>query len=105
MSSAPFSIRASVGRPKTFPPSWGVLVLQQTLDLNEAEVKDIREAVKAIGLMIDDFLSGDLQEMAKDGELLKKLETASSLEAAFSYERQLLVGEQERVEIGSVVPE
>ena len=74
-------------------------------DLNEAEMEDIREAVKAVGLMIDDFLSGDLQEMAKDGKLLKELDTVSSLEAAFSYERQLLVGEQERVEIGSMAPE
>lgn len=74
-------------------------------DLNEDELEDIREAMKAIGAMIDDFLSGDLQEMAKDGELLKNLGTISSLEAAFSYERQVLYGEQEKVQLSSAAPE
>ncbi len=74
-------------------------------DLNEEELEDIREAVKAIASMIDDFLTGDLQEMAKDGELLKEMDTISSLDAAFSYERQILVGEQETVEISSASPE
>lgn len=74
-------------------------------DLNEAELEDIREAVKAVGSMIDDFLAGDLQEMTEDGELLKELDSISSLDAAFSYERQILVGEQETVEISSTAPE
>ncbi len=39
-------------------------------ELNEEELEDIREAVKAIGGMIDDFLSGDLQEMAEDEVIL-----------------------------------
>jgi hypothetical protein len=73
-------------------------------DLNEEELEDIREAVKAIGGMIDDFLAGDLQEMARDGELLKELDTIASLDTAFSYERQILVGEQETVEINSTAP-
>ena len=73
-------------------------------NLNEAELEDIREAVSAIGSMIDDFVSGDLKEMAKDGELLKELDTISSLEAAFSYERQVLYGEQEDVEISTSEP-
>jgi hypothetical protein len=73
-------------------------------DLNEEELEDIWEAVKAIGSMIDDFLAGDLQEMARDGELLKELDTISSLDAAFSYDRQILVGEQETVEISSTAP-
>jgi hypothetical protein len=68
-------------------------------DLNASELEDIREAVNAIGSMIDDFLAGDLQEMAKDGELLKELDTISSLEAAFSYEREVQYGEREKVEI------
>jgi hypothetical protein len=73
-------------------------------DLNEEELEDIREAVKAIGGMIDDFLAGNLQEMARDGELLKELDTIASLDTAFSYERQILVGEQETVEINSTAP-
>ncbi|WP_319522415.1 hypothetical protein [uncultured Desulfosarcina sp.] len=68
-------------------------------DLNAEELEDIRAAMEVIGEMIDDFLSGDLQEMAADGELLKELDTVASLEAAFSYERQVMYGEQERVEI------
>lgn len=68
-------------------------------DLNAEEKEDIRAAMEVIGGMIDDFLSGDLLEMAADGELLKELDTVASLEAAFSYERQVMYGEQERVEI------
>lgn len=41
-------------------------------DLNAEELADIREAMAAIGGMIEDFLAGDLQEMAKDGELFKR---------------------------------
>ena len=74
-------------------------------DLNEEELEDIREAMNAIGAMIDDFLSGDLQEMARDGQLLKELDSISSLEAAFSYERQVLYGEQEMVQISRAAPE
>jgi hypothetical protein len=68
-------------------------------DLSAEEQEDIRAAMEVIGGMIDDFLSGDLQEMAADGELLNELDTVASLEAAFSYERQVMYGEQERVEI------
>jgi len=68
-------------------------------DLSAEEREDIREAVQVIGGMIDDFLSGDLQEMAADGELLKELDSIASLDAAFSYERQVTYGEQEKVEI------
>lgn len=74
-------------------------------DLNEAELEDIRVAVQAIGAMIDDFLSGDLQEMAGDGQLLKELDTISSLEAAFSRERQVMYAEQEKVKISTGDPE
>ncbi|BBO70525.1 hypothetical protein DSCA_44550 [Desulfosarcina alkanivorans] len=72
--------------------------------LNEGELEDIREAVSAIGSMIDDFMNGDLQEMAEDGELLKELDTISSLEAAFSYERQVMHGQQEKVDISGSAP-
>jgi hypothetical protein len=68
-------------------------------DLNEAELEDIREAVSTIGAMIDDFFSGDLKEMAKEAELLKELDSINSLEAAFSYERQALYAQQDKVEI------
>ncbi|BBO77137.1 hypothetical protein DSCW_45540 [Desulfosarcina widdelii] len=68
-------------------------------NLSAEEQEDIRAAIEVIGGMIDDFLSGDLQEMAAGGELLKELDTVASLEAAFSYERQVKYGEQQRVEI------
>ena len=68
-------------------------------DLSTEEREDIREAMQVISGMIDDFLSGDLQEMAADGELLKDLDTISGLNAAFSYERQVTYGEQDKVEI------
>jgi hypothetical protein len=74
-------------------------------DLNEAELEDIREAVKTIGSMIDDFLAGDLKEMAKGGELFKELDTLSNLEAAFSYQRQVRYGQQEKVQISEMAPD
>ena len=67
--------------------------------LSAEEREDIREAVQAIGGLIDDFLTGDLQAMAADGDLLKELDTIASLDAAFSYERQVTYGEQDKVEI------
>ena len=70
-------------------------------DLNLDEVEDIREAVAAIGGMIDDFLSGEFQEMAADGELLKELDNITSLNAAFSYERQVMYAQEEKVEISN----
>jgi hypothetical protein len=78
------------------------IAVEVTGDLNESELEDIREAVKAIGSMIDDFLSGDLREMAKDGELLTELDTISSLEAAFSRESQVVYAEQEKVQISGM---
>ena len=81
------------------------IAIEVTGDLNESELEDIREAVKAIGSMIDDFLSGDLQEMAKDGELLKELDTISSLDAAFSQERQVVYAEQDTVQISGMATE
>jgi len=68
-------------------------------DLSAEEQEDIRAAMEVIGGMLEDFLSGDLQEVAADGELLEQLDTVASLEAAFSYERQIMYGEQEQVEI------
>jgi len=68
-------------------------------DLSAEEQEDIRAAMEVIGGMIDEFLSGDLQQMAADGELFKELDTIANLDAAFSYERQVMYGEQDRVEI------
>ena len=68
-------------------------------DLNADEMEDIREALQTIGTMIDDFLNGDLNEMAKDGKLLEELDTISSLEASFSYDRQAMVATQDSVTI------
>ncbi len=74
-------------------------------DLNAEELEDIREAVAVIGNMIEDFLSGDLREMAAEGASLTDLDSIASLNAAFSYERQVLYGEQEKVEISRIVPQ
>lgn len=70
-------------------------------ELSEEELADIREAVNAIGGMVEDFLAGDLSAMAADGELFKELDTIASLEAAFSYERQVTYGERERVTLST----
>jgi hypothetical protein len=73
-------------------------------DLNAAELEDIRDAITAIGGMIDDFLSGDLKTVAEAGLSLKELETISSLDATFSYERQVQYGERDTVEIRRLAP-
>lgn len=70
-------------------------------ELNDEELADIREAVDAIGGMIEDFLAGDLQAMAADGELLKELDSIASLDASFSYAQQVTYGEQETVRLSS----
>lgn len=75
------------------------LTLEIDGELSEAEMEDIRQAVKAIGSMVEDFLSGDLEEMAEDGQLLKELDSIADLQAAFTSERQVVVAERERVEI------
>jgi hypothetical protein len=72
-------------------------------DLNEDEMDDIRAALHTIGTMIDDFLSGDLDEMAKDGKRLTEFETISSLEASFSYQRQAMVATEESVVIDNTL--
>ncbi len=74
-------------------------------ELSEEEREDIREAVKTIGSMIDDFLSGDLKQMAEDGQLLKELDSIASLDANFSYERQVVYAEQEKTAIHNEAPE
>lgn len=68
-------------------------------DLNADEMEDIRAALHTIGTMIDDFLNGDLNEMAKDGKLLEELDTIDSLEASFSYDLQAMVATEDSVVI------
>ena len=66
-------------------------------DLNAAELEDIREAVAAIGSMIEEFLAGNVQAMADDAQVLKELESIASVDAAFAYERQVVYGEADSV--------
>jgi hypothetical protein len=74
-------------------------------DLDAEEMADIREAIAVIGGMIDDFLSGDLRDVADDGASLEDLDSIASLKAGFSYERQVMYGEQDTVEISHTVPD
>ena len=70
-------------------------------DLSETELADIREAVKTIGNMIDDFLAGDVAEMAEEGRLLRELGSIAGLDAAFTAERRVAYAQQETVAIRS----
>jgi hypothetical protein len=72
-------------------------------DLNADEMEDIRTALQTIGLMIDDFLNGNLNEMAKDAKQLEQLDTISSLDASFSYNRQAMVAIEESVVMESAM--
>ncbi len=69
-------------------------------ELNEDEMEDVRAALQTIGTMIDDFLDGDFKAMIADTSVLAELDTISSLEASFSYERQTMAATEETVVIG-----
>lgn len=61
-------------------------------DLNELEVKDIKEAIMKIDKIMTDLLhGGDTSEAMAGAEKLKDLETLSGLEADYQYERSVLV--------------
>ncbi len=68
-------------------------------ELSAEEREDIRGALQVIGGLIDGFLSGDVQAIAADKDLLAELDTIARLDATVSYERNVMYGEQEKVEI------
>ncbi len=68
-------------------------------DLNKEELKDIRKAVRAIRKIMKDFLSGNLDKMAKHAGRLDNLDTISGVDAEFSYEKQVSVASSTAVEV------
>ena len=66
-------------------------------DLSDEEWAEIEAAVAVIDGMMDDFLSGDFAGMIEDAEVLKELDTIDSLQAAFSYERQVVYAQQDHM--------
>ena len=63
-------------------------------DLNADEQRDIRQALKALRKMMQDFIEGDLVPMLAKARKLQGLDTISGLEAQMSYESQWVVGRQ-----------
>jgi hypothetical protein len=74
-------------------------------DLSEEEWAEIEQVVEVIDHMMDGFLSGDLAAMTKDAGTLKELDTITSLEAAFSFERQVIYAREEHLAIRSEEPD
>ncbi len=61
-------------------------------DLSEEELADIKEALKQIDDIMTDLLhGGDISEAADEIEEIRNLETLSSLEADYSYEKEVVV--------------
>lgn len=56
-------------------------------DLNEQEQKDIKKAIKAMGRMMKDFMSGDTAKMANRAFKVKGLESVAGLEVSLEYEK------------------
>jgi hypothetical protein len=74
-------------------------------DLSEEEWAEIEQVVEVIDHMMDGFLSGDLAAMTEDAAVLKELDTITSLEAAFSLERQVMYAHEEHLAIRSEEPD
>jgi hypothetical protein len=66
-------------------------------DLNPAERRDIRKALKTLDRMMHNFTKGHARPMMMGAKRLQGLDTIAGLDASFSYERQVLVAEQTRV--------
>ena len=61
-------------------------------DLNEAELADIKEALKQIDAVMTDLLQGgNISEAADEIEEIRNLKTLSSLEANYRYEKEVWV--------------
>lgn len=63
-------------------------------DLNAAERRDIRKALKTLDRMMNHMMHGNLQPMSANAKRLQGLDTISALEATMSYERTMMVAEQ-----------
>ena len=79
------------------------LSLEQSIrvegDLNEQEIKDIKKVLKRLGRIMNNFLSGRIDDVAhKAGRLLKSMQTIDSVEARFEVAKKVAVVDQQYVE-------
>lgn len=68
-------------------------------DLNRQERREIRKVLKTINKMMAQFVRGKLAPMMSKAKKLGGLETIDSLELSMSYERQVLVAQQNQVSV------
>lgn len=66
-------------------------------DLNAAERRDIRKALKSLDHMMNKYVNGHLKPALATARKLQQLDTIAGLEANMSYERQILVARQTKV--------
>jgi hypothetical protein len=68
-------------------------------ELNRQERREIRKVLKTINKMMAQFVQGKLVPMMNKAKKLGGLETIDSLELSMSYERQVLVAQQNQVSV------
>lgn len=66
-------------------------------DLNEDERREVKQVLKALGKMMQDFIHGHLKPILSKARKLQGLETISGLEAHMAYESQVVVAQQTQV--------
>jgi len=74
-------------------------------DLNKQELKDIKKALRTIGKIMRDFLSGDIGHAVAKALKIGKLESILSFEASLQFEQSISLEQQLVTEATSSLPE
>lgn len=81
------------------------LIISVDGDLNKQELKDIKKALRTIGKIMRDFLSGDIGHAVANALKIGKLESILSLEASLQFEQNISLEQQLVTETISSLPE
>ena len=81
------------------------LIISVDGDLNKQELKDIKKALRTIGKIMRDFLSGDIGHAVAKALKIGKLESILSFEASLQFEQSISLEQQLVTEATSSPPE
>jgi len=81
------------------------LIISVDGDLNKQELKDIKKALRTIGKIMRDFLSGDIGHAVAKALKIGKLESILSLEASLQFEQNISLEQELVTETTSSLPE
>jgi hypothetical protein len=74
-------------------------------DLNEQEVKDIKKVLQRLGRIMQQFLTGSLDDVAqKAGKLLKNMATIDRVDARVEFSKSAMVLDKQYVEATALSP-